>query len=185
MTACNRSAYFYSLLPYIFSRSPHLILIKKKKVKPFSLSPYFFPLYYSGKDMARQTRSSSGDSAPSFIHQNILQDPEKEICTFDSAHLSALKTSGIFPKGTVFRPFDREIRSDMVSDEWICFNAFPFTLGLQFPFPDFITEFFDTTKICFSQTMPMLWRVLLVLDQIKNNHIPDLSIHDLPLSISA
>ena len=69
MTACNRSAYFYSLLPYIFSRSPHLIFIKKKKVKPFSLSPYFFPLYYSGKDMARQTRSSSGDSAPSFIHQ--------------------------------------------------------------------------------------------------------------------
>ncbi|KAJ0622002.1 hypothetical protein HanIR_Chr01g0015181 [Helianthus annuus] len=132
--------------------------------------------------MARQTRSSSGDSAPSFIHQNILQDPDKEICTFDSAHLSALKTSGIFPEGTVFRPFDREIRSDMVSDEWICFNAFPFTLGLQFPFPDFITEFFDTTKICFSQTMPMLWRVLLVLDQIKNNHIPDLSVHDLPLA---
>ncbi|KAJ0770831.1 hypothetical protein HanPI659440_Chr07g0262141 [Helianthus annuus] len=132
--------------------------------------------------MTRQTRSSSGDSAPTFIHQNILQDPEKEICTFDGAHLSALKTSGIFPKGTVFRPFDREIRSDMVSDEWLCFNAFPFTLGLQFPFSEFITEFFDVTKICFSQTMPMLWRVLSVLDQIKNNHIPDLSVHDLPLA---
>ena len=38
MTTCNRSAYFYSLLPYIFSRSPHLIFIKKKKVKTFSLS---------------------------------------------------------------------------------------------------------------------------------------------------
>ncbi|MCQ7285399.1 hypothetical protein NP026_23875, partial [Salmonella enterica] len=137
---------------------------------------------YSGDHMARQTRSSSGDSAPTFIHQNILQDPEKEICTFDGAHLSALKTSGIFPKGTVFRPFDREIRSDMVSDEWLCFNAFPFTLGLQFPFSDFITEFFNVTKICFSQTMPMLWRVLSVLDQIKNNHIPDLSVHDLPLA---
>ncbi|KAJ0682489.1 hypothetical protein HanPI659440_Chr16g0647911 [Helianthus annuus] len=132
--------------------------------------------------MARQTRSSSGDSVPTFIHQNILQDPEKEICTFDGAHLSALKTSGIFPKGTVFRPFDREIRSDMVSDEWLCFNAFPFTLGLQFPFSDFITEFFNVTKVCFSQTMPMLWRVLSVLDQIKNNHIPDLSVHDLPLA---
>ncbi|MFS7943444.1 hypothetical protein Hanom_Chr06g00500351 [Helianthus anomalus] len=114
--------------------------------------------------MARQTRSSSGDSAPSFIHQNILQDPEKEICSFNSAHLSALKISGIFPKGTVFQSFDWEIRSDMVSNEWSCFNAFPFTLGLQFPFPDFITEFFNITKISFSQTMPMLWRVLLVLD---------------------
>ncbi|MFS8002623.1 hypothetical protein Hanom_Chr13g01204271 [Helianthus anomalus] len=80
--------------------------------------------------MARQTRSNSDDSVPSFIHQNILQDPEKEICSFDSAHLSALKTSDIFSKGAVFRPFDQEIRSDMVSDEWLCFNAFPFTLGL-------------------------------------------------------
>ncbi|KAM0031782.1 hypothetical protein Hdeb2414_s0017g00512961 [Helianthus debilis subsp. tardiflorus] len=70
----------------------------------------------------------------------------------------------------------------MVSDEWLCFNAFPFTLGLQFPFPNFITEFFPITKINFSQTMPMLWRVLLVLDRIKNTHILDLSVHDLPLA---
>ncbi|MFS7978247.1 hypothetical protein Hanom_Chr10g00913311 [Helianthus anomalus] len=132
--------------------------------------------------MARQTRSSSCDSAPTFIHQNILQDPEKEICSFDSAHLSALKSSGIFPEGTVFRPYDREIRSNMVSSEWLCFKAFPFTLGLRSPFPDFITEFFRVTKISFSQTMPMLWRVLLVLDRIKNAHIPDLSVHDLPLA---
>ncbi|MFS7943445.1 hypothetical protein Hanom_Chr06g00500361 [Helianthus anomalus] len=48
----------------------------------------------------------------------------------------------------------------MVSNEWSCFNAFPFTLGIQFPFPDFITEFFNITKISFSQRMPMLWRVL-------------------------
>ncbi|MFS8034438.1 hypothetical protein Hanom_Chr17g01581151 [Helianthus anomalus] len=112
--------------------------------------------------MARQTRSSSGDSAPTFIHLNIHQDPEKEICSFDSAHLSALKTSGIFPKGTMFRLFHREIRSDMVSNEWLCFNAFPFILGLQFPFPDFITEFFRITKISFSQTMPMLCDPLIL-----------------------
>ncbi|KAJ0726042.1 hypothetical protein HanPI659440_Chr12g0465761 [Helianthus annuus] len=132
--------------------------------------------------MARQTRSSSGDSAPTFFPHSILQDPEKEICSFDSAHLLALKTSGIFPEGTVFRPFDREIRSDMVSNEWLCFNAFPFTLGLRFPFPDFITEFFHITKISFSQTMPMLWRVLLVLDRIKNAHISERSVHGLPLA---
>ncbi|KAJ0693646.1 hypothetical protein HanPI659440_Chr15g0599541 [Helianthus annuus] len=132
--------------------------------------------------MARQTRSSSGDSAPMFIHQDIIQDSEKEIYSFDSAHPSALKSSGIFPEGTVFRPFDREIRSDMVSNEWLCFNAFPITLGLRFPFPDFITEFFRITKISFSQTMPMLWRVLLILYQIKKAHIPKISVHDLPLA---
>ncbi|MFS7916759.1 hypothetical protein Hanom_Chr03g00181111 [Helianthus anomalus] len=132
--------------------------------------------------MARQTRSSSGDSAHTFIHQNILQDLEKELCSFDSAHLSALKSSSIFLEEMVFQPYDREIRSDMVSNEWFFFNAFPFTLGLRFPFPDFITEFFQVTKISFNQTMPMLWRVLLILDRIKNAHIPDLSIHDLPLA---
>ncbi|KAJ0931299.1 hypothetical protein HanPSC8_Chr04g0160001 [Helianthus annuus] len=132
--------------------------------------------------MARQTRSSSSDSAPSFIHKNILQDLEKEICSFDSAHLSTLKTSSIFLEGTVFRLFDREIRSDMGSKECLCFNSFPFTLGLQLPFPDFITEFFNITKISFSQTMPVLWRVLFVLDQIKITYIPDLSVHDLPLA---
>ncbi|MFS7995580.1 hypothetical protein Hanom_Chr12g01119591 [Helianthus anomalus] len=132
--------------------------------------------------MARQTRSSSGDSTPTFFPHNILQDPEKEMCSFDNAHLLALKTSGIFPEVTVFRPFDREIRSDMASNEWLCFNAFPFTLGLRFPFPDFITEFFHIINISFSQTMPMLWRVLLVLDRIKNAHVPELSVHDLPLA---
>ncbi|MFS8007660.1 hypothetical protein Hanom_Chr14g01263671 [Helianthus anomalus] len=78
-------------------------------------------------------------------------------CIFDSAHLSALQTSGIFPEGTVFRPYDREIRSDMTSTEWLCFNAFPFTLGFRFPFHDFINEFFRTTGLNFSQTMLMLW----------------------------
>ncbi|KAF5810431.1 hypothetical protein HanXRQr2_Chr04g0169341 [Helianthus annuus] len=129
--------------------------------------------------MARQTRSSSGDSAPTFMPQNLLQYPEKEWCTFDSAYLSALQTSGIFPDDTIFRPYDRELRSDMSSTEWLCFNAFPFTLGLRFPFYDFITDFFRITGLSFSQTMPMLWRVLVVLDRIKNTHIPELSVNDL------
>ncbi|KAF5789592.1 hypothetical protein HanXRQr2_Chr09g0373091 [Helianthus annuus] len=43
-------------------------------------------------------------------------------------------------------------------------------------------NFFCITKLNFSQTMPMLWRVLLVLDRIKNAHIPELFVHDLPLA---
>ncbi|KAM0047082.1 hypothetical protein Hdeb2414_s0009g00324311 [Helianthus debilis subsp. tardiflorus] len=132
--------------------------------------------------MARQTRSSSGDSAPTFTPQNLLQYSEKECCTFDGAYLSALQTSGIFPEGTIFRPYDRELRSDMSSTEWLYFNAFPFTLGLRFPFSDFITNFFRMTSLSFSQIMPMLWRVLVVLDRIKNIHISELSIIDLPIA---
>ncbi|KAM0036641.1 hypothetical protein Hdeb2414_s0014g00428831 [Helianthus debilis subsp. tardiflorus] len=114
--------------------------------------------------------------------QNLLQYLEKEGCAFDSAYLSALQTSGIFPNDTILRPYDRELRLDMSSTEWLCFNAFPFTLGLRFPFSDFITDFFRITGHSFSQTMPMLWHVLVVLDRIKNAHIPELSVNDLPIA---
>ncbi|MFS8034469.1 hypothetical protein Hanom_Chr17g01581481 [Helianthus anomalus] len=43
-------------------------------------------------------------------------------------------------------------------------------------------DFFRVTGLSFSQTMPMVWRILLVLDRINTNHIPDLSIEDLPLA---
>ncbi|MFS7945220.1 hypothetical protein Hanom_Chr06g00521631 [Helianthus anomalus] len=96
--------------------------------------------------------------------------------------MSALQSFGIFQEGAIFRPYDREIRSDMSSTEGLCLNAFPFTLGLRFPFLDFITDFFCITGLSFSQTMMMLWRVLVVLDRIKNAHIPELSVNDLPLA---
>ncbi|MFS8034833.1 hypothetical protein Hanom_Chr17g01585821 [Helianthus anomalus] len=43
-------------------------------------------------------------------------------------------------------------------------------------------EFFPVTSLSFSQTMSMVWRILLVLDRIKTNHVPYLSIEDLPLA---
>ena len=136
--------------------------------------------------MARQTRSVTSDSNPTFVSQGLLQYPEKEVYTFDSGYITALETSGTFPEGAEFRPFDRELRSDASSSEWLCFNAFPFTLGLRFPFSDFITEFFKITGLSLSITIsrfqPMLWRVLTVLDRIKNTHIPNLCVNDLSLA---
>ncbi|MFS7991653.1 hypothetical protein Hanom_Chr12g01073181 [Helianthus anomalus] len=43
-------------------------------------------------------------------------------------------------------------------------------------------EFFRTISLCFAQTMPMVWRVLLTLKQIKTFHVPDLCIEDLPIA---
>ncbi|MFS7911723.1 hypothetical protein Hanom_Chr02g00121461 [Helianthus anomalus] len=124
---------------------------------------------------------SSDDSPPTFTPQNLLQYPKKEVCTFDNAYLSALCSSGIFQDGIVFRPYDQDLRSDASSREWLCFLAFPFTLGLRFPLSDFIMDFFRTTGLSFSQTMPMLWQVLVVLDRIKNTHVPKLYVNDLPI----
>ncbi|KAJ0935388.1 hypothetical protein HanRHA438_Chr03g0118771 [Helianthus annuus] len=130
--------------------------------------------------MAKHTRSNAGDSTPTFVAQNLLQNPEREICTFDNVDIAALRSSGAFPDGDIIRPYDRRVRSDVSSSEWLCFLAFPFSIGLMFSL-DFIMDFFRVTGLSFSQTMPMVWRIFLVLDRIKTNHIPDLSVEDLPL----
>ncbi|MFS8034751.1 hypothetical protein Hanom_Chr17g01584881 [Helianthus anomalus] len=43
-------------------------------------------------------------------------------------------------------------------------------------------QFFRITSLCFAQTMPMVWRVLIMLNQIQTLHVPDLCIEDLPIA---
>ncbi|KAJ0715398.1 hypothetical protein HanPI659440_Chr13g0500681 [Helianthus annuus] len=139
-------------------------------ISPFLI--FFLSIYFTLLAMDAET----------FTQQNLLKNPEKEICAFDNADIAALRASGAFPDNTVFRPFDRSIRSDVSSTEWVCFPAYPFSLGLRYPFPEFMMQFFRTTGISFAQTMPMVWRVLIVLNQIKNLHCSDLRIEDLPIA---
>ncbi|MFS7898888.1 hypothetical protein Hanom_Chr00s033669g01771091 [Helianthus anomalus] len=105
--------------------------------------------------MAARTRSHSSESALSFTVQNQLKNPEKEICSFDNADSAALRASGAFPDAAFIRPFNRTLRSDVFSKEWICFSAYPFSLGL---------------------------RVLILLNQIKTFHVPDLCIEGIPIA---
>ncbi|KAM0009031.1 hypothetical protein Hdeb2414_s0006g00220651 [Helianthus debilis subsp. tardiflorus] len=132
--------------------------------------------------MATRTRSQTADSAPPFHRHNLLKEPSKEMCSFDNADIAALRASGAFPAGTIFRPFDREVRSDFCSDEWVCFFAYPFSIGLQYPFSPFISRFFELTGLSFAQIMPMVWRMLLTLEWIKACHMPNLCIEDLPMA---
>ncbi|MFS8021132.1 hypothetical protein Hanom_Chr16g01423841 [Helianthus anomalus] len=89
--------------------------------------------------MANKARPSSGDSVLNFTSQDLLQKSEREICSFDNFDIAALRSSGAFPDGVISWPFDRNLRSDVSSSEWLCFVASPFTLGLRFPFSNFIT----------------------------------------------
>ncbi|MFS7978006.1 hypothetical protein Hanom_Chr10g00910611 [Helianthus anomalus] len=79
--------------------------------------------------MATRTRSHSDESTSSFTNQNLLKHPEKR---------------------AVIRLFDRSIRSDVSSEEWICFSSYPFSLGFRYPFLEFIMQFFRTTSLCFA-----------------------------------
>ncbi|MFS7955692.1 hypothetical protein Hanom_Chr07g00645621 [Helianthus anomalus] len=105
-----------------------------------------------------------------------------QICSFNNTDIAALKDFGAFPAGVVICPFDRVVRSDAASNEWVCFFTYPFSLGLWYPFPPFISRFFELTGLTYAQTILMVWRVLMVLNQIKSHHCPDLCIEDLPIA---
>ncbi|KAM0047139.1 hypothetical protein Hdeb2414_s0009g00325001 [Helianthus debilis subsp. tardiflorus] len=132
--------------------------------------------------MATRTRSQTADSVPTFHEQNLLKEPSKEVCSFDNADIAALRTCSAFPTEAIIRPFDREVRSDFCSDDWVCFFAYPFSIGLRYPFPAFIYRFFYLTGLSYAQIMHMVWRVFVTLDQTKTRHLPDLCIKDLPIA---
>ncbi|MFS7943974.1 hypothetical protein Hanom_Chr06g00506561 [Helianthus anomalus] len=106
--------------------------------------------------MASRTRSHTTDSIPTFEAQNLLKKPEKEVCPFDNADIATLRASGAFPVDAIIPPFDREVQSDVSSDEWVCFLAYPFSIWLRYPFPTFISRFFELTSLSYAQTMHMV-----------------------------
>ncbi|MFS7965428.1 hypothetical protein Hanom_Chr09g00762141 [Helianthus anomalus] len=80
--------------------------------------------------MATRTRSQTGESTETFVQQDLLKNPEKEIYVVDNADIVAVRASDAFSDKTIIRPFDQTLRSDVSSGEWICFPAYPFSLGL-------------------------------------------------------
>ncbi|KAJ0807740.1 hypothetical protein HanOQP8_Chr00c002g0684171 [Helianthus annuus] len=132
--------------------------------------------------MASRIRSRSNEPVANLTSQNFRREPQNEICSFNNADIATLKDSGAFPAGVVIRPFDREVQSDASSNEWVCFLAYLFSLGLRYPFPPFVSRFFELTGLSYAQTMPIVWRVLMVLNQIKSRHCPNLCIEDLPIT---
>ena len=127
------------------------------------------------------TRSSPAkdpekDSPPR--SQRILQNPSSELCKFTDPEIDQI--INCFPEGTVFRKFDSSMTSDCQSDIWVCFPAAPFQIGFTYPFPTLTQSFFTHTGLCYSQAMPMLWRVLFTLEQIKKEQGIKFDLPELP-----
>lgn len=120
---------------------------------------------------------SKEDTQSELSFQNLLSTPE--VCTFLDFDIERLKSSNAFPAIAIFRPYDATAHSDCYSKEWVCFSEFPFTLGLSYPFPPLFSEFFATTSLSFSQVMPMVWRILLVIHKVNNSHSLNLGIPEL------
>ncbi|MFS7917147.1 hypothetical protein Hanom_Chr03g00185581 [Helianthus anomalus] len=95
----------------------------------FSL-PFLFYFSLLRSPMASRTRSQTADSVPTFEDQRLFKEPEKEVCSFDNADITAIRASGAFPVDAIIRPFDREVRLDASSNKWVCFLSYPFSIGL-------------------------------------------------------
>ena len=77
--------------------------------------------------------------------------------------------SDVFPKGAIIKSPNVGLKSDLISPNWVAFPEYPFLLGLSYPFPGIIAEFFRDTKISFIQTMPVIWRILHWIHRLKVN----------------
>ena len=120
---------------------------------------------------------SSSTNINDFIDTHVVSCPN--ICSFKDNDIENIKKH--FPPSTIFRAFDPKIRPDAKSETWIGFPEFPFKyLKLSFPFPPLIEEFFRTTQLSYGQAMPMLWRVLSVIDDLVKRKI-DFNLADLKL----
>jgi hypothetical protein len=102
-----------------------------------------------------------------------------EISTFSDAKVSRLLASGAFPTTAAIRSHDTHVWSDFISVTWVCFLAYPFTIGFKYPFPPFVSSFFEATGQSYAQAMPVVWRSLHVLSHLVEDLGLDIRILDL------
>jgi hypothetical protein len=90
-----------------------------------------------------------------------------------------LLASGAFLRSAAIRAHDTHVRSDFISATWVCFLAYPFTIGFKYPFPAFVSTFFETTGLSYAQAMSVVWRILHVLNHLVEDLGLDIRIFDL------
>ena len=116
------------------------------------------------------TRSQlNKQDGPDFVDQKL--HVSDEVCSFTATDIENLMQKGVFPSGVEIMPSDSQLQSDFIFRTWVAFPEFPFSLGLKYPFPGIIAEFFAKTGISYIQAMPVIWKTLYwihLLNQSKN-----------------
>lgn len=125
-------------------------------------------------------RSVSRDDT-GFQDLGILSFNDQNTNIFDDSKIELLELSKRFPANIVFHVFDPLLKADHVSETWVCFPEYPFTLGLSYPFPDLILDFFKLTGLSFPQLMPMASRLLFTIDWLNHNFGLDIDLPELSL----
>jgi hypothetical protein len=158
-------------------------------MQPFKGITLLSLLYSFCKNPNLNSRSMVSDSSSSsppaidthndFKPQHLLAHPESEISTFSDLEVSRLLASGAFLATASIRAHDAQVRSDFISTTLVCFLAYPFTIGFKYPFPPFISKFFETTGLSYAQAMPVVWRISHILNHLVEDLGLDIRISDL------
>jgi hypothetical protein len=130
-----------------------------------------------GKKVTRSQTNDIVSSLEEFSDQKILG--LEETCSYTHDDINKLLRSDAFPGETVIKGPDPLMKADLVSPNWIAFPEYPFTLGLKYPFPDIVSDFFKVTGISFIQAMPIIWRVLYWINQMNQNKKLNIGIGEL------
>ena len=110
-----------------------------------------------GKKLTRS--QSNKQDGPDFVDQKLLASDE--VCSFGAMDIECLIQKGVFPSGVEIMPSDSQLQSDFISQTWVAFPEYPFTLGLKYPFAGIIAEFFTKTGISYIQVMHVIWRTCI------------------------
>ena len=120
-----------------------------------------------GKKVTRSQANDIVSSLEEFSDQKILG--LEETCSYTHDDIDKLLRSDAFPGETVIKGPDPLLKADLISPNWIAFPEYPFTLGLKYPFPGIVSEFFKVTGISFIQAMPIIWCVLYWINQLNQS----------------
>jgi hypothetical protein len=130
-----------------------------------------------GKKVTRSQTNDVVSSLEEFSDQKILGPEETSSYTRDD--ITRLLQSNAFPGETIIKGPDPMLKADLISPNWIAFPEYPFTLGLKYPFPGIVSEFFKITGLSFIQAMPIIWRVLYWINLLNQNKKLNIGVEDL------
>ena len=124
------------------------------------------------------TRSQlNKQDGPDFVDQKLLVSDE--VCSFTATDIENLMQKGVFPSGVEIMPSDSQLQSDFISRTWVAFPEFRFSLGLKYPFPGIIAEFFAKTGISYIQAMPVIWKTLYWIHLLNQSKHMSLNVADI------
>ena len=130
-----------------------------------------------GKKISRSQTNIVASSLPDFTDQQILSSEEPSSYTQDD--ITKLLQSDAYPEGVIIKGPDPSLKEDLISPNWIAFPEYPFTLGLTYPFPGIVSDFFAVTGLSFIQAMPIIWRVLYWVNLLNENKKLNIGVEEL------